>query len=175
MRTLKHILCYRFLVQFLSTRMSNDKSVKVKVLEKKNEYRKVYAVVRSENFGNGSTVSINNEQKKQLGIDGDYHAGHIIAKMLGGSGSDVNNLVPMHKSFNNSAYKSFEFEVRKMIEDSEKFYPGKQVEARITVSLFYNQGSKKPYRIKYDVAMYANGVEKPSYVGDFKLNENGRD
>ncbi|CAG0882581.1 unnamed protein product [Darwinula stevensoni] len=43
-------------------------------------------------------------------------AGHIIAKLLGGSGTDWNNIVPMDNVFNNGAYKSFESEIREWIE-----------------------------------------------------------
>ena len=103
------------------------------------------------------------------GLGPDYHAGHIIASMLGGSGSDLNNLVPMHKSFNNGCYKSFESEVRKWIMDLQRQYPSSQVEARIIVSIFYQQGTEIPYHIKYDAVYHVDGIEKHSYVATFNL------
>ena len=145
--------------------------VKMTVLESTNDFHKVCAVVRQGNFGHGSSVSLSSEQRKQLGIEGDYQAGHILAKMLGGSGSDLNNVVPMQKTHNNGAYKENEFDVRKFIKQCEEVATGKQVEARITFTIYYrpNQGQQTriPNRIKFDTVMYTDGKEGVSYTGDF--------
>ena len=133
---------------------------------------KVAAVIRPENLGQGTNTnnSIAKNWKKKLNLPEDYHAGHIIGSMLGGSGSNLSNLVPMHSGFNNGSLKSFEFRVRNLIKQCQNENPGKSVEAQVFVSLLFAPGGKVPYNILYGVRLAVNGViEARGYAAVFNI------
>ncbi|KAI9559094.1 hypothetical protein GHT06_015883 [Daphnia sinensis] len=134
---------------------------------------KVSAVVRPENLGQGTNTnnSVAKNWKKNLNLPDDYHAGHIIGCMLGGSGSDTNNLVLMHSGFNNGSLKSFEFRARNLLRQCQAINPNACVEAEITVSIIFAPGHQVPYRIVYGVRLVVNGVvEKRGYAAVFVIN-----
>lgn len=93
---------------------------------------------------------------REIGEKSDV-AGHILASMLGGSGADSDNIVPMSSSFNNGDYKAYEFYVRGQLKELSKKYPGQQVEARINIRLSYPGDSWRPHKIKYCVDFYVDG------------------
>ena len=79
-------------------------------------------------------------------------AGHILASILGGSGSDTTNIIPMDSFLNNSEYKMFEKEIYNEIKEHG--------EARITFQLHYRPGTEpengRPFRIIFHVDIYEN-------------------
>ncbi|KZS14562.1 Uncharacterized protein APZ42_019924 [Daphnia magna] len=134
---------------------------------------RVSAVVRPENLRQGSNTNNYNAKKwkKSFKLPGDYHAGHIIGRMLGGSGSDVNNLVLMHSRFNNSRFKCFEFKARDLLEQCQADNPNASVEARITVSIVFAPGGEVPFYITYGVLLVVDGVvENQGYAAGFVIN-----
>ena len=76
-------------------------------------------------------------------------AGHILASILGGSGSDPANIIPMDSFLNNGEYKMFEKEIYNEIKEHG--------EARITFEIEYQPGDERPFRIIFDVEIYENG------------------
>lgn len=134
---------------------------------------RVSAVVRPENLRQGSNTSntVARIWKKSFDKPGDYHAGHIIGCMLGGSGSDVNNLVLMHSGFNNSRFKCFEFKARDLLEKCQEINPNASVEAKITVSIVFAPGGEVPFYITYGVLLVVDGVvENQGYAAGFLIN-----
>ncbi|XP_057368427.2 uncharacterized protein LOC130689499 [Daphnia carinata] len=143
------------------------------ILPNGRRWRKFSAVVRPENLGQGSNTNnyVAKNWKKNLNVTDDYHAGHIIGCMLGGSGSDVNNLVLMHSGFNNGSLKSFEFRARNLLRHCQEMNPNASVEARITVSIGFAPGGDIPYHLFYGVKLVVNGVvEKTGYAAIFIIN-----
>jgi len=148
-------------------RRNQDQTNRTVVRDELGRVVLISTIVRLEDLGSGSaTTKKIRDRIKQIGRESDV-AGHILAKMLGGSGSDEDNIVPMSRAFNNKAYKSFEFDVRKLLKTVNEDNPGQQVEARINIHLMYYANSKRPYKIKYCVDFYVNGVEKHHYSGIF--------
>lgn len=118
---------------------------------------RVSAVVRLENLGRGSApTAAMRKWIQQIGQKSDV-AGHILANMFGGSGSDADNIVPMSSKFNNGDYKAFELYVRGWLRELNRENPGQQVEARISIHLKYSGDSWRPYKIKFCVDFYVNG------------------
>lgn len=161
-----------------STKIKNETNVVLVVVESnttlKNGERilKVSAVVRPGNLRRGTDTNniVAKLWKRRLNLSADYHAGHIIACVLGGSGSDKDNLVPLHSSFNNGDFKSFELEVRKLLEECQSNNPGASVEVRINVEIRFAPGSQVPYYIRYKCCTYVNGVEGNDYITYFTID-----
>ena len=132
----------------------------------------VGVIVRRENINGGTaTNAAVRRHIASLELGDGIVAGHIIAKLLGGRGDDMSNIVPMHHNgFNNADYKSFESEIRREVADNG-------VEARIIVQLIYRplpsnlllprrqfdskQAGRRfllmPRQIKFYVGYYRNG------------------
>ena len=130
------------------------------------------AVIRPQNLGQGSNTNNSTaiNWKKRMNLPQDYHAGHIIGSMLGGSGSNVNNLVPLHSGFNNGSMKSFEFCVRNLIKQCQSNHPGQRVEAQVVVSILFAPGGQVPFDILYGVRLAVNGVvQSQGYAAVFKI------
>lgn len=125
------------------------------------------ATVRLENLRQGS--STNAQVRKNMPED--HVAGHIIAKLLGGSGADPDNIIPMLKRFNNGGFKSFEQEIRWWLEDihNGKLYLGSEVEARLKLSFDYkDESTTVPHHIHYLVDFHnAHGKSIHTITGSF--------
>lgn len=120
----------------------------------------VKAVVKRENLRQGTDTNAKTRAwAKKLGEDNDnLVAGHVIAKLLGGSGTDLNNIVPMDRNFNNSDFKSFESDVKDAL---EKYPTGQNVEAHIKVDIRYpNSNTATLHEIKYDVDIKLGGENR---------------
>lgn len=121
--------------------MSSKKEVKITVEENNSRVRKISATIRLENLGQGSDTNNKTARDwmKSLKLGPDYHAGHIVAKQLGGSGSNLDNLVPMHAKFNNGKYKSFESDVKNFLVDGQKYFPiDKMLKLRLRLLCYSN-------------------------------------
>ncbi len=134
--------------------MSSKKEVKITVEENNSRVRKISATIRLENLGQGSDTNNKTARDwmKSLKLGPDYHAGHIVAKQLGGSGSNLDNLVPMHAKFNNGKYKSFESDVKNFLVDGQKYFPKQDVKVEVEITVLFEPESaspKIPSRIKY--------------------------
>lgn len=98
------------------------------------------AVVKFANLNQGGSPSAGvRKAMKKIGAKGD-DAGHLIAKMLGGPGNDVNNFVPMNLSINRGRFRVFETKIRDAIKKNKTW------EARLTLDLTYNPSGKYPKR-----------------------------
>lgn len=148
--------------------MSNGKSLQI-TAEDKDGVRTRSTVIRSENFGHGSKVSISSDEKRQMGAGKGSDVSHVFANMLGGSGKDKDNLFLSTPNFNRGAYKENEFETRKFIRTTEKYYPGKQVEAHTKVTIHPSSNPGADPRMKYDVTSHIDGKEGPSYTTFFNF------
>ena len=153
-----------------------SKEVKIKVLEERiqsngEKLRIIFTTVKPENLKQGT--STNNSTARNFmasqNLGPNYHAGHIIANIFGGSGSDVNNLVPMPREFNCGPYKSFENDVMHFFQTSLRTCHEGELKVEITVSIFYKPNSKVPYKIKYDAVAFVKDKKGNSYIGLLKL------
>lgn len=116
----------------------------------------VTATVRYENLYRGSvaTDSVRNET-----LNNGYricdHTGHVLAKVLGGVGNIAENFEPMHRCLNLGEFKSFELQIKKVLEKNPAW------RADITVEMTYDLESEKPRRptsFEYTVEFFdANG------------------
>ncbi len=88
---------------------------------------------------------------------------HILARILGGSGSDAANIIPLDRALNNGEFKMFEKEIYNEIKQHG--------EARITYQLQYRPGrAERPFRIIFDGEIYENGRSIKILRGNFDHN-----
>lgn len=97
-----------------------------------------------------ATDSIRNETLRN-GIRGWDHAGHIVADFLGGSSDNIKNFVPMQRFLKVGPYKSFEQQIKKILEDMEAW------SANITVVMTFDLDSdhpRRPTNFSYNVEFF---------------------
>lgn len=115
--------------------------VKVKRGARKGNQVLVAATVRKENLYQGSTPNGNAiKKRKNNGIPNWDHAGHIIANLLGGEG-DVDNIEPMQGTLNVGQYRTYESNIRNVLEDPR--HAGWRAE--ITVIITYDSDPNSSY------------------------------
>lgn len=95
---------------------------------------------------------------RAIGKKGD-EAGHLIARVLGGSGKDVNNFIPINSGVNKQMYHKAEALVYKALKKDATLY------ADITITLDYDPNStykKRPTKIHFsgDIKNAAGKTQK---------------
>lgn len=125
----------------------------------------VQATVKIGNIGEGTDPSAAvRKAMKQIGAPGDQ-AGHLIAKVLGGPGSNLVNFVPLNPKLNTGRLSSFEKKIKKKIAGNKTW------EARIVIVLTYNTKAKYPKRpvtLYYVCKFYEGNTYKDKWPKRFR-------
>jgi DNA/RNA non-specific endonuclease len=74
-----------------------------------------------------------------------FDIGHLQARMVGGSGSNLDNFIALNRNLNRGEFKSHEFHIREALRDPAT----SKVEVKI--KLFSMPGAMAPHKIFYDV------------------------
>lgn len=86
---------------------------------------------------------------RQMGKNND-DAGHILARMLGGSGTDLRNIFPQNLNFNRGIWSEVEASVADAVRNNNGI--------RFTVNLMYHSTSDtRPYKLVYCIRKINNG------------------
>lgn len=126
----------------------------------------VTAVVRHKNIGQGSTASSAViKAMDKIKAKGDEN-GHIVAKVLGGPGDNVDNFIPMNASLNKGKFMGFERKIKNAILKNEDW------EAHLKIVLIYGpkyeQYPERPRWIHYHCEFFEGGTSKEKFEDEFE-------
>ena len=99
-----------------------------------------------------STQASSREHVRTMGLLSD-HAGHVAARILGGSGTEQQNLVPLNPGTNRQLYHQVE---KKIAEGVRKY--GR---AQYYLNFMYDKNDTRPHTIRY-YFNYGSVVEEGS-------------
>ena len=117
------------------------------------------ATVTPDDIGEGTAVS-QKARNETYRLDGD-DTGHILAKILGGTGSDTDNLFGQNKTVNRGEYRAFEASIRRRVETT-----GKPVNLEWEFETY--SGSKgRPDRVLYKVYQDGKLVDRQWFENPF--------
>jgi len=97
-------------------------------------------------IGTGSATSqATRNFARAMGLPND-DAGHVIARMLGGSGTNTNNIFPQNLSVNRGTFARWERVIRRDIQAQNQV-------ANLRVQFHYTAGATRPYQIDYEYTL----------------------
>jgi hypothetical protein len=118
----------------------------------------------------GTEPSTAAQRKAQTEGCPEDHAGHIMAKRMGGSGTDLANIFPQHPSLNTGAFETWESDIMKKLAEtgSDGAFKYKQIDFEVTLRLGDTERPLRPWAIKYCyTATASNGAREAQRCKEF--------
>jgi DNA/RNA non-specific endonuclease len=126
-----------------------------------------------EDIRKGGNITSNVRRRIKAMGSGTDQVGHLVARMFNGSGSDVDNFVPMAGHLNNGAFKSLEREIRDYLENIKDSEYENVSSVKVKLFLYYREDDhpERPYQIGFEYTVfYENG--QPSNTGNGGVFQN---
>ena len=113
------------------------------------------ATVTKADIGTGTRTNQKARDWARSRGNNDDDAGHILGALLGGSGTDLDNIFPQLRKINRGAYRVFEGKIREYIEEHGT--------VNLEWEFVYAKGGTRPTKIIYIVKQKGKVVMKEEF------------